>query len=117
MHIAHLSTFSPTPCGIATFTESLIDHLDSSVHSKLRMQYHCDEELAGTLFNIRVEDPLAYAASAARVNDSSIDVVSLQHEFAIFGGRDGEYLLKFIAELRKPLVTTLHTTPAVLTDD
>ena len=38
-----------------------------------------------------------------------VDVVLLQHEFGIFGGRDGEYVLSFAQELAQPLVVTLHT--------
>ena len=38
-----------------------------------------------------------------------VDVVLLQHEYGIFGGADGEYVLSFAAELTQPLVVTLHT--------
>ena len=38
-----------------------------------------------------------------------VDVVLLQHEYGIFGGRDGEYVLSFAEELAQPLVVTLHT--------
>jgi glycosyltransferase involved in cell wall biosynthesis len=39
----------------------------------------------------------------------NVDVVLLQHEYGIFGGRDGEYVLSFARELAQPLVVTLHT--------
>ena len=38
-----------------------------------------------------------------------VDVVLLQHEYGIFGGPDGEYVLSFAQELAQPLVVTLHT--------
>jgi hypothetical protein len=37
--------------------------------------------------------------------------VSIQHEYGIWGGSDGEYVLDFVAALTKPVVTTLHTVP------
>jgi glycosyltransferase involved in cell wall biosynthesis len=47
---------------------------------------------------------------AARVLERlAVDVVLLQHEFGIFGGRDGEYVLSLADELAQPLVVTLHT--------
>jgi len=44
-------------------------------------------------------------------------VVSLQHEFAIFGGKDGEYVVDFVARIKKPVVTTLHTTPTLVSHE
>ena len=46
---------------------------------------------------------------AADINSQPVDIVSIQHEFGIFGGPEGEYLIDFMAALRKPIVTTLHT--------
>jgi hypothetical protein len=45
-----------------------------------------------------------------------IDVVLLQHEYGIFGGADGEYVLSFARELARPLVLTLHTVLSDPTD-
>ena len=50
-----------------------------------------------------------YVRAARLVSRLDIDVVLLQHEFGIFGGRDGEYVLSFAQELAQPLVVTLHT--------
>lgn len=66
---------------------------------------------------VNVEDRRGYTVAAHAINDSSVDVVSLQHEFAIFGGKDGEYILDFVHTLTKPLVVTLHTTPTLVSDD
>lgn len=54
-------------------------------------------------------DLSGYRAAAEWVNASDIDVVSLQHEFGIFGGEAGEYILHFLDALKKPVVTTFHT--------
>ncbi len=63
-------------------------------------------EVFATIRQDSLED---YVRAAERLNESRPDVVSLQHEFGIFGGRAGDHLLKFLAHLRAPVVTTLHT--------
>jgi glycosyltransferase involved in cell wall biosynthesis len=50
-----------------------------------------------------------YARAADSVNRSDIRMVSIQHEYGIFGGTDGAFILDFLAELRKPSIATLHT--------
>ncbi|MGZ4903662.1 MAG: glycosyltransferase [Halobacteriota archaeon] len=54
-------------------------------------------------------NPDNYVAAARRINDSKIDVVNVQHEFGLYKGDFGSYLLEFLRELRKPVVTTFHT--------
>jgi glycosyltransferase involved in cell wall biosynthesis len=56
-------------------------------------------------------DVLPDYVQAARALERCVDVVSIQHEFGIWGGQDGSYVLDFIRELRVPAVTTLHTVP------
>lgn len=58
---------------------------------------------------IRAQEPSEYSSSAAEINRHLIDVVSLQHEFGIFGGPDGVHVLDLVRNLRPPVVTTLHT--------
>src|SRR5690349_6716990 len=50
-----------------------------------------------------------YVRTARMLGRLDVDVVLLQHEYGIFGGRDGEYVLSFVRELAQPLVVTLHT--------
>src|SRR5690349_12748520 len=50
-----------------------------------------------------------YVRTARMLGRLDVDVVLLQHEYGIFGGRDGEYVLSFAQELTQPLVVTLHT--------
>ena len=62
---------------------------------------------------IRQREPETYRAAAALLNQSSVDVVNIQHEFGLYGvWKDGVYedhLRPFLLELRKPAVTTLHS--------
>ena len=60
-------------------------------------------------FEITEGDVTSYQRSADYLNVSGIDVVSVQHEFGIFGGKAGSHLLVLLEELRMPVVTTLHT--------
>ncbi len=50
-----------------------------------------------------------YLAAAAALNASDVEVVSIQHEYGIWGGDDGAYVLDFVRALDVPVVTTLHT--------
>jgi glycosyltransferase involved in cell wall biosynthesis len=60
---------------------------------------------------IRRDEPEDYALAAESLNGSSVDVVSLQFEPGIWGGKDGESILTLIGALEVPAVTTLHTVP------
>ncbi|MDK4807997.1 MAG: glycosyltransferase family 4 protein [Novosphingobium aromaticivorans] len=60
-------------------------------------------------WTIAQEDAGGYLAAADFIHEQGFDVVSLQHEFGIYGGEAGDYILGLIAALRIPLVTTLHT--------
>jgi glycosyltransferase involved in cell wall biosynthesis len=59
---------------------------------------------------VEVGSPQSYQDAVEAINQSDIDVVSLQHEFGIFGGQDGDWVTLFAEGIKKPLVTTLHTT-------
>jgi glycosyltransferase involved in cell wall biosynthesis len=50
-----------------------------------------------------------YARAAEFVNYSEARLVSIQHEYGIFGGDDGSYILDFLSALRVPAIATLHT--------
>jgi glycosyltransferase involved in cell wall biosynthesis len=54
-------------------------------------------------------DRESYVSAAKFLNESNIDIVSLQHEFGIFGGEWGEYVLDLCRNIEMPLVTTFHT--------
>ncbi len=60
-------------------------------------------------FEIRQGIKGDYARAAEFINDSDIRLVTIQHEYGIFGGDDGAHILDFLTHLRKPAVVTLHT--------
>lgn len=111
--VAMVSTYPPRECGLATFTRDLSRALrEAGVRTWIVAM---DEEGAGYAYGPEVrlqihEDAVEeYHAAAQAVNRSDAQVVNLQHEFGIFGGEWGEYVLEFVDRLDRPLVLTLHT--------
>ncbi len=109
LQTAFVSTYAPHRCGIATFTYDL----SMSVGSRQIVALHpvgAQEAYPPEVRHRVRRDVLAdYLAVAESLNRSTVDVVSIQHEYGIWGGRDGEYVLDFVRALRIPVVTTLHT--------
>ncbi len=114
LHIALVGNFAPRKCGIATFTTDIFEQL-AEFHSEMAVDvYALDDptqplEYAETVHRIACDDPEAYARAARRINEAGVDAVWVQHEYGIFGGRDGEMVLDFVDRLAAPLVLTLHT--------
>ena len=114
MRTAIVSTYPPRACGIGTFAADLrttligvtgIDRADvvAVVSEPSRPQRR------GLLSVIGQAVRGDYVRAARTLGRLDVDVVVLQHEYGIFGGRDGEYVLSFAEELAQPLVVTLHT--------
>jgi glycosyltransferase involved in cell wall biosynthesis len=76
------------------------------------MTYTDKEAQAEFECTVAIDIPATYDAAVAVVNRSTVDLVSLQHEFGIYGGTDGEYVAHLLEGLEKPIVATLHTIPA-----
>ncbi|WP_019533985.1 glycosyltransferase family 4 protein [Paenibacillus ginsengihumi] len=113
--IAYVSTYVPQKCGLATYTFHLRQAVNGAKQWKGRdpvvvLSSQAAEQgkspILWPLMRDRKED---YVKMARKINHSDIDVVSLQHEFGIFGGEAGAFVLEFVRHLRKPLVTTFHT--------
>src|SRR6266446_2400391 len=113
--IAVVGNYLPRQCGIATFTTDLCDaiHAEYGATELLALPMNDTEE--GYSYPPRVrfelsEDNLAsYRKAADFLNFSNIDLVCLQHEYGIFGGRAGAHILELLRHLHMPFVTTLHT--------
>lgn len=113
--IALLGNHLPRQCGIATFTTDLGEALSAGFPATeclvLAMndagQRHAYPERVR--FEIGAGDLAAYRRAADFLNVSPVDVVCVQHEYGIFGGKAGSHLITLLRELRMPVVTTLHT--------
>ena len=106
---AFVSTYPPRHCGIATFTSDLA----ANSSNREVVALHPPEE-AATKYPIEVhhrirKDELDDYRRTAEALSRCVGVVSIQHEYGIWGGEDGGYVLDFVRALRVPSVTTLHT--------
>ncbi len=112
--IGYLSTYPPRECGIANFTKDLLDamcEIDESRHSIIAVNekgaiYDYDRRVKLKIDRDVKED---YIKAAEYVNSSSIKLLVVQHEFGLYGGDYGEYLKLFLENVKKPVITTLHT--------
>lgn len=114
--IAFLASFPPRECGIATFTADLAEAVDST--SVFAQQSQVIAINAGgnhyaygprVRWTIERDDLESYQRAADAINRSRVQLVSIQHEYGLFGGEYGSYLLTFLRALEKPAVLTMHT--------
>jgi glycosyltransferase involved in cell wall biosynthesis len=113
--IAFLGDYLPRKCGIATFTSDLLGAV-AARHPQSRCFAVPVNDIEGCYrypevvrFEIEEQDLESYRCAADFLNTSNVDVVSVQHEFGIFGGPAGSHLLVLLRGLTAPVVTTLHT--------
>ncbi len=113
--IAFIGNSLPRRCGIATFTNDLeqaIATTSKNVETSIvamtdsGQKYDYPDRVR---FEINDDNLQDYARAAEYLNTSQVDVVSLQHEFGIFGGEAGAYVMELLERLTMPIVTTLHT--------
>ena len=112
MRIAHVSTFPNMKCGIAFYAADLVAALEGD-EAELYALHYGTNSTPNSLADANANSEDEIVALARRINASGCEVVSLQHEFGIWGGANGENLLPFLKTLTKPIVSTLHTTFAI----
>ncbi len=120
--VALVGSFTPRQCGIATFTDHLRGGLAQYATREpvvVAMNDPGEEYTYGpeVFATIDQNDRASYRRAARLLNESDVDVVCIQHEYGIFGGVAGDYLLDFLEELRKPVTATLHTILKAPNDD
>jgi len=113
--VAMLGNYLPRQCGIATFTADLSDAIlgaDPALDCFVLAMNDGGARYAyppRVRFEVAENEVAAYQRAADFLNVNTVDVLSIQHEFGIFGGKAGAHLLTLLPELRMPVVTTLHT--------
>ena len=113
--IAFVGGYEPRLCGIATFTKDLSDSVVGVAPSAecfvgavndLAEGYDYPERVR---FELQQNELESYRRAADFLNFNNAEVLSLQHEFGIYGGPAGSHILALLKEVRMPVVTTLHT--------
>jgi len=113
--VAFISSFLPRRCGIATFTSDLIKSVGTTAGKDFEplvvaMQAGGDYQYADPVkFEIRRNVKNDYVCAADYINFSHVDLISLQHEFGLFGGDGGSYLNLLLRRVNAPIITTFHT--------
>jgi glycosyltransferase involved in cell wall biosynthesis len=113
--VALLGNHLPRECGIATFTTHLADALASARPELDVLVVAMNDGGRRHAYPPRVRFEIAegeigsYRRAADFLNVNQVDVLSVQHEYGIFGGKAGAHVLALLRELRMPIVTTLHT--------
>ncbi len=112
--VAYLSTYPPRQCGIATFCEDLIRATGSgafpepvviAMEDGARYYRYCCPVVH--VVDDRNEDE--YQAAAEFINDLPAQVVSIQHEFGIYGGLESRGMYRFLRAVDRPVIANLHT--------
>ncbi len=116
LNIAFIGNYSPRVCGIATFTTDLSEAVDGQLGRRSNVfAVAVNDTAQGYAYPQRVEFTIQknqqgdYYEAANFINASNADVACVQHEYGIYGGWDGIYILSLISSLSVPLVVVLHT--------
>jgi len=113
--IAVIGTYLPRQCGIATFTTDLCAAISAEYGTARLLALPVNDTAEGydypdrVRWSLKQDDLASYAEAAEFLNFNNIDMVCLQHEYGIFGGTAGSYILDLLRALKMPVVTTLHT--------
>lgn len=111
--VAIIGSYMPRKCGIATFTSDLYHHLNDEDNEVWIVALN-DNETGYTYppevkYQIRQTIIRDYISAADFLNSQHIGTVCLQHEYGLFGGEYGKFILQFLKRVHAPIVTTLHT--------
>ncbi len=113
--IAFIGNYLPRECGIATFTTDLCTAVAAEYGEERLFAIPVNDPDSSYEYPERVrlelaqEDLASYERAAEFLNYNGNDLVCLQHEYGIYGGSAGRYILALLRRLQMPLVTTLHT--------
>jgi len=113
--VAFIGNYLPRKCGIATFTTDLCESFTDQFPDIQTMVLAMNDVLESypypekVRYQVRESHLFDYERAARFLNQHSVDVINLQHEFGIFGGMSGKNILTLLRNVNAPVVTTLHT--------
>jgi len=117
INVIYISSYIPRKCGIATYTKDLTEAINlinpysraeifAMVKPEDKINYPPEVKFKINQYKIN-----SYIKAASHINKSNADIVIMEHEFGLYGGEFGEYIIKLIELMRKPLIITAHTIP------
>jgi glycosyltransferase involved in cell wall biosynthesis len=116
--VLFVSTYPPRECGIATFTKDISEAMNRLFFPSLRSNILAINDNGTNIYNYskKVVEQISdneitdYLEVAKKINNSKqIKIVNIQHEFAIFGGEYGNFIIPFLEMIKKPVVITFHS--------
>jgi glycosyltransferase involved in cell wall biosynthesis len=110
-NIGFLSTYPPRECGLATFTEDLVNEIDKMTFVRPSVIAVTDKktcENSQVKYKLNQHDHTSYLVTALWANDN-LDLLVIEHEYGIFGGDCGEYIVDLARGLKIPFIVTTHT--------
>jgi len=112
--ITCIGNYPPRECGIATFTRDLVESMERTDRAECSVVAMNDQDQdypypEKVRYVIRQNHQRDYLKAVKFINYSDADACVLEHEFGIFGGDSGTYILPLIHRLKIPLIATLHT--------
>src|SRR5882762_2253275 len=113
--VAFVGDYMPRQCGVATFTTDICEAVAAEYPNCECIVGAVNDRPEGYDYSARIRFEIdekeidSYRRAADFLNINNVEVVSVQHEFGIYGGPAGSHLLALLRELRMPIVTTLHT--------
>lgn len=118
LKILYLSSFPPRECGIADFSQNTIEaihevnpNIDQKVIAINEKNAPERDYSALVKWEIEQENLDSYQKTANYINESGADVLFLQHEYGLFGGFDGIFILKLLEKVKIPIVSFYHSIP------
>src|SRR6218665_181829 len=115
--ILFITSYPNRECGIATFSQDLIHAIKNKFGGTFSLkvcaleatdkEYNYPEEVK---YILNTADLMRYYDMAQKINnDEQISLVMVEHEFGLFSGEYGDYYIKLLSLLKKPVITTFHT--------
>ncbi|MFH1968167.1 MAG: glycosyltransferase family 4 protein [bacterium] len=114
-HILFLSSYPPRKCGIATFAQDLSSAFNKKFNPVVKTEicalnnsiYNYNNNV---IYQINASELENYVLLAKKINSrNDVKLINIQHEFGLFGGKYGDYLIPFLQTLEKPAITTFHS--------
>lgn len=108
-----IGSYTPRRCGLAKFLKHLISNYPSQYGIIAVDETSLDIKLRNytedVVYRIRQNEREDYYTAAKIANSDAYDVVNIQHEYGIYGGMSGEYIVSLLAAIQKPVLITMHT--------